>query len=225
MNTTNALVARLQKLESAVVADVMDTMGLEHQVPAPGLLPVRRHSTMAGPVICAAGSDTVSEGLPTFALDDAIYPGGILVIDTDQCSGGAIIGDNMVTSMVNRGAAGFIVDGGIRDAAEFEQLEQPVFYRYTSPLNAHKYWRLTAVEQPITLPGVRGPVNINPGDLLLADADGIVVLPIAHAAQIIADAEIHLATENSIKQGLVAGGDRKTVTQAAGRLKHVQRLG
>ncbi len=225
MPDTQSLVERLFALESAVVADVMDTMGLLNQVLAPGLLAVGQVRKMAGPVICATGSEHDNEpALPTFGLDAAVYPGGIVVIDTGSCSRGAVIGDNMVTSMRLRGAAGFVIDGGIRDYADFQQLDTPVFYRYASSVNAHKYWHFTSFDSAITLPGVRAEVTLAPGDLLLADDDGIAVVPRQHAAQIIADAEIHLQTENSIKQGLLEGGDRETVTRAARRLQHVQPL-
>lgn len=225
MHETESLVERLSRLESAVVADVMDAMGLEHQVTAADIRPVRPGSKMAGPAVCAAGSEAAdARALPTFGLDAAVYPGGIVVIDTGNCERGAVIGDNMVASMVGRGARGFIVDGGIRDSADFLSLEEPVFCRYHSPLNAHKYWHFTAFEEPITLRGIRADVTVHPGDLLLADSDGIAVLPRQYAAQIIADGEIHMQTENGIKQALLAGGDRETVTRAAGRLQHVKPL-
>ncbi|MFV0278239.1 MAG: RraA family protein [Parahaliea sp.] len=219
------LAERLLQLESAVVADVLEAAGLDSQSLAADIRPVRTGSKMAGPAICAAGSQNYGERKPpSFELDDTIYPGGILIIDTDRCERGAIIGDNMVASMVNRGAAGFIVDGGIRDYADFVELPQPVFYRYACPISAHRDWGFTSFEQPITLRGMRDDVTINPGDLLLADGDGVVVVPRRHALQIIEDAEVHMATENSIKQALLRGEDRRTVTSAAGRLKHVRPL-
>lgn len=225
MENIESLTSRLLSLESAVVADVMDTMGLENQILAADLRPVRSGSKMAGPAICAAGTeDHGGRGLPTYGLDDAVYPGGIVVIDSDNCETGALIGDNMVTSMMNRGARGFVVDGGIRDAADFADLSAPVFYRYISSVNAHRYWRFTAFEEAVSLRGIRGTVMVHPGDLLLADQDGIAILPKKYAAQIIADAEIHMCTEAGIKKELLAGGDRKAVTLAAQRLQHVRPL-
>lgn len=225
MTDTASLTQRLQQLESAVVADVMVTMGLEGQVVAPDLRALDRHWKIAGPAICARGTDQPGPtGLSTFGLDEAIYPGGIVVIDTDGCEWGAILGDNMVTSMTDRGARGFVVDGGIRDGNDFLAMQTPVFCRYSTPINAHKYWRFTAFEKPVTLRGIWRDVTVNPGDLLIGDADGIAVLPRLHAERIIADAEIHQRTENGIKEALLAGGDRKAVTEAAGRLKHVAPL-
>ena len=225
MNDTQLLSARLKQLESAVVADVMTSMGLEAQIPAYDIRPLTTEWKIAGPAICARGSDKTSvEGVSTYGLDDSIYAGGIVVIDTDNCMRGAVIGDNMTTSMVMRGAAGFIVDGGIRDYQEFINDDVPVFCRYTSPINAHKYWHFTEFEKPIRLRGIWNDVIVNPGDLIIGDADGIAVIPRQHAEQIIGYSEIHLQTENNIKKALVKGEIRENVTGKAKRLQHVKPL-
>jgi regulator of RNase E activity RraA len=225
MNETKSLITRLEALESAVIADIMTTMGLENQVAAHSIRPLNTNWKMVGPAICAKGTDNPdSEGVATFGLDDSIYPGGVVVIDTDNCDRGAIIGDNMMTSMIGRGAVGFIVDGGIRDYQEFIDTDTPVFCRYASPVNAHKYWHFTEFETPITIKGIWGDITVNPGDLILADADGISVIPLQYAERIIADAEIHQATENSIKSALLKSSDRESITAASNRLQHVKPL-
>ena len=223
MGDNNSLTTRLEALESAVVADVLIAMGFENQVAAHNIRPLNTNWKIAGPAICAKGTDNPdSESVPTFGLDDSVYPGGIVVIDTDNCNRGAIIGDNMVTSMVKRGAVGFIVDGGIRDYQEFIDTDTPVFCRYTAPVNAYKFWHFTAFETPITLSGIWDDITVSPGDLIIGDADGISVIPQQYAEQVIADAEIHQATENSIKSGLLKNGDRKSITDASKRLQHVK---
>lgn len=223
------LIQRLAALESAVVADVMVAMGLHQQILSPDLLPLPREGGLAkriaGPAICAEGRENAGDdALPTFGLDQSIYPGGIVIINTNNCRKGAIIGDNMATSMKNNGAIGFITDGGIRDAEEFMHEDLPVFHGYRTPINAHKYWSFTSFEQPIKMPGIWGEVSINPGDLIIADGDGVAVLPQQHAELIIEHSEKHLKTENSIKEGLLAGGDRETVSKENPRLSHVSPL-
>lgn len=225
-STRDNLILRLQKLEAAVVADVMVAMELYQQVLSPDLVPLPRKQGLvkriAGPAICAEGEENAGDkALPTFGLDQSVYRGGIVIINTNNCRKGAVIGDNMATSMKNNGAIGFITDGGIRDAEEFIQEDLPVFHRYRSPINTHKFWSFTSFEHPIKMPGIWGEVTIHPGDLILADGDGVVVLPYQQAETIIEHGEIHLKTENSIKQGLLAGGDRKTVSKQNPRLAHV----
>jgi len=216
------LLDRLSKLEAAAAADVMVAMGLENQVLAPDLRPVG-HSGMAGIALCVEGrTDVEMAGLPTFDLDALVTPGAVVVISTGGCEKGAIIGDNMVTSMVQRGARGFLLDGGIRDRGALAEGPAAVWCRYASPINAHRKWKYTAMDQPVTLPGIWGEVTIRPGDLILGDDDGVCVLPQEYAAQIIADAEIHMRAEAEIKAAIEAGGSRESATKASRRLQHVR---
>ena len=219
------LVTRLQTLEAAVVADVMSAMGFTNHVVSPDLTPIATSHTptIAGPAICALGQENAGDlAQATFKLDESVYPGGVVIIATQNCRKGAVIGDNMATSMKNQGAIGFITDGGIRDADAFESQEIPIYHSYRSPINAHQYWSFTQFECPVTLPGIWDEVCIAPGDLIIADGDGITVIPDQHAEAIISAAEIHLATENNIKQCLLEGMDRETATQQNPRLRHVK---
>lgn len=221
---TQALIQQLHKLESAVVADVMVAMGLERQILAPSFLSLMPLQKMVGPAICAKGQvDAGDNAKPSFGLDAVAYPGGIVVIDSGNCQKGALIGDNMATSMKNNGAVGFIVDGGIRDIQEFQEMALPIVYKYTSPINAHKFFSFTDFEIPITLDGIWGPVSVNPGDLIIVDNDGGAVIPLPHAEQIISDSETHLHTENAIKSALLKGDTRENASAAFPRLRHVKK--
>ena len=218
------LINRLNTLEAAVVADVMVAMGLECQVLASSFLSLGLNETLIGPAICAKGSiHAGNNAKPTFELDDCVYPGGIVVIDSNNCQKGALIGDNMATSMKNSGAIGFIVDGGIRDAMEFLTLELPVFYKYRTPINAHKFFSFTDFEVPINVEGIWGNVTINPGDLIIADSDGCAIIPLQHAEQIISDSAIHQQTENNIKSAIEKGESRRNASTKFPRLQHIKK--
>nr|WP_321490496.1 RraA family protein [uncultured Hyphomonas sp.] len=224
MMSDRPLLERLSNLETAAAADVMVAMGLEAQVLAPSLQPLGG-ARMAGFALCAEGREGTDEpGLPTFDLDALVSPGAIVVIATAECGKGAIIGDNMVTSMVQAGARGFLLDGGIRDREALASGPVPVWCRYASPINAHRKWKYTAMGQPVTLPGIWGDVEIRPGDLILGDADGVVVLPREHAEQIVHDAEIHMRAEADIKTAIEAGEGRESATKSSRRLQHVRPL-
>ncbi len=222
-DNTQALINRLNTLEAAVIADVMVAMGFESHVLAPSFLSLGLNERLIGPAICAKGRvDAGIDAKPTFELDESVYPGGIVVIDADNCQKGALIGDNMAISMKNNGAIGFIVDGGIRDAVEFLTLKLPIFYKYKTPINAHKFFSFTDFEVPISIDGIWGAVTINPGDLIIADTDGCSIIPLQHAEQIITDSEIHQQTENSIKSALEKGETRKNASAKFPRLQHVK---
>jgi regulator of RNase E activity RraA len=222
--TEEPLWVRLSELEAAAIADVLVAMGLETQVLAADLRPLGA-AKMAGVALCAEGGEGGGQpAIPTFELDDLVTPGAVVVIATNGCDKGAIIGDNMVTSMVRAGARGFLLDGGVRDREALVDGPVPVWCRYASPINAHRKWKYTAMNRPVTLPGIWGDVEIRPGDLILGDEDGVVVLPQEHAAQIIHDAEIHMRAEADIKAAIEAGESRETATKSSRRLQHVRPL-
>lgn len=218
------LMTRLAALDAAALADVMTTMGLEHQVLSPAFKPLAAGAKLCGPALCAQGGVGAAANIATFDLDDAVFDGAVVLIDTGRCELGAIMGENMFLSMGARGARGFVVDGGVRDAAALSALKAAVFCRYTSPINAHRRWRYTAIGAPITLPGVAGDVLVNPQDLVFGDEDGICIIPAAYAAEIVEWAEIHAKTEAGIAEAIKAGTPRRQATEASGRLKHVRVL-
>ncbi len=223
-DSTQTQIDRLNSIEAAVVADVMVAMGLELQVLAPSFLSLGLNERLIGPAICAKGRvDAGDDAKTTFGLDDSVYPGGIVVIDSNNCQKGALIGDNMATSMKNNGAIGFIVDGGIRDDVEFLALKLPIYYKYKTPINAHKFFSFTDFEVPISLDGIWGTVTVNPGDLIIADSDGCAIIPRQHAEQIITHSEIHQQTENNIKSALENGKTRKSASAEFPRLQHVKK--
>lgn len=220
------LIERLRSLDSATLADVMTAMGLRAQVLSPALRPTNTACVRsAGVAVCARGSNTPgAAALPSFRLDDAVTPGSFVLIDTDACETGAIIGGNMVASMLKQGATGFIVDGGIRDFDELSACGVPMFRRYDTPISAHGRWKYTSVNQPITLPGILDPVRIEPGDLILSDSDGIVVLPQKYSELIVGYAERHIQSESAISRAIASGEARETATRNNPRLTYVVAL-
>jgi len=220
---TQGLIERLLRLDSATLADVMTAMGLHGQVLSPALRPVNEACVRsAGRAICGRGSNTPGAStISSFRLDEAVQPGSFVVIDTDACDTGAIIGGNMVASMLKQGAAGFIVDGGIRDAEELAACGAPVYRRFDTPVSAHGRWKYTSVNEPITLPGIRDAVRIEAGDLVLSDSDGIVILPQRHAELIIGYGERHIGSESAIRQAIADGESREIATQKNPRLHYV----
>lgn len=112
----------------------------------------------------------------------------------------------------------------MRDADEIRGLGFPVFSAAVTPINASRRWRLTEADATIRLPGQSGlPVAVAPGDLILADADGVVVVPAAAAEQVIADAEELQRIEARIGEALRAGGRRAEVFKANPRFAHIRR--
>ncbi|MGB3308940.1 MAG: RraA family protein [Nodosilinea sp.] len=122
----------------------------------------------AFPVSCPAGDNLM--------LHAAIYrapPGAVIVVqagDTDY----AMAGGNVCAIAQKRGIAGFVIDGVIRDIAEVREAQFPVFARGLMPVPGQKK-QLGRLSQPI----VCGGVPVSPGDVVVADEEGIVVIPVA----------------------------------------------
>lgn len=114
-------------------------------------------------------------------LHAAIYraaPGAVIVVQAGDCDY-AMAGGNVCATAQQRGIAGFVIDGVIRDVAEVRDAEFPVFARGTSPVPGGKK-TLGTLNQPVTCGGVR----VRPGDMVIADEEGIAVVPEAQREEI-----------------------------------------
>ncbi|GAA2338105.1 RraA family protein [Dactylosporangium salmoneum] len=131
---------------------------------------------------------------------EAAAPGDVVVVD----GGGrptALAGELFARAAENRGLAGLIVDGGYRDLGYVATCELPVYSRHVTPM-AGTTARPGALNEPVTC----GGVTVRPGDLILADLDGIVVLDPAAAPAVLAAAAELKATEARALARLAEGG-------------------
>lgn len=223
------LVERLERLETGQVSDVLDDAGLPHHALASHLAPLAPGRRFAGRAACVAGEAIVQTvhprpSVPADALEQVVGPDTVLVIATAGFTGGACIGGFVAYSLKREGCRGMITDGAIRDADEIRELDFPVYAAAVTPINGARRWRLTAMDAEVAMPGQGGTsVRIRPGDLILADGDGIVVVPAEVAEQIIADSEELMRIERRIGEGLRAGGRRPDVFKANPRFAHVRK--
>lgn len=115
---------------------------------------------------------------------EAVPEGHVLVMDARQDASAATAGAILATRLMVRGVAGLVSDGGLRDTAEIRALELPVFVKAASaPTNLIKHH---AVD--MNLPIGCGGVPVYPGDIIVGDEDGIVVVPQEIANEIAAEA-------------------------------------
>lgn len=224
------LTARLLKLPAAVISDVLGEMGLRHQVLSPAIKPLDPASRIAGPAFCIRGEEGPEKparaGVPkvSFEMDRRLYPACIAVIDSGGCRSNATVGGNVAMSFRLRGCGGLVTDGAVRDAAEFEEVGLPAFCSFTTPLAPKGRWHYSEIEVPVMLPGQTRPtVAIRPGDFLVGDRDGVVVIPQELAEKVAADAEVVERAEARIKAGLQAGADREDVYAQNDRFSHIRR--
>jgi regulator of RNase E activity RraA len=100
-----------------------------------------------------------------------------------------------------RGVRGYIVDGGCRDNAFIRKLKFPVFARLQTPRDIAGAWTIESLEEPIEIEGV--PVRT--GDFVLADIDGIVVIPQEQADSVISEVHRVMNTENLVRKAILSG--------------------
>jgi regulator of RNase E activity RraA len=128
-------------------------------------------------------------------------PGAVLVIDSRKDARAASAGSILVTRLMKRGVAGVVTDGGFRDAAEIAKLDIPAFHhRPSAPTNLTQHQALD-----INVPIGCGDAPVWPGDVIVGDADGCVVIP-AHLADEIANEAVEMtAFEDFVTEKVLEG--------------------
>lgn len=125
---------------------------------------------------------------------DAAAPGSVYVMVLEDGADYAGIGGLMITAMKFRGFAGAIVDGSVRDTPQIRRLQFPVFSRGVVPSTTINHYRVVGTNIPVTCAGVR----VTPGDIIVADEDGVAAVPRARAADILKKAQDLDNTEHSM---------------------------
>jgi regulator of RNase E activity RraA len=140
---------------------------------------------------------------------DLAAPGDIIVVDAGGVLTTAIIGDIMSSLAEKRGAAGMVIYGAIRDAAEIRSRRFPVYACGVTHRGPYKNGP-GEINAPIALDGM----VVNPGDIIVGDEDGVVAVPQEHAEEVLALAEAQLAKETATLKAIAKGkADRRWVDE------------
>lgn len=185
-------------LRHRTVAGIADIAGKQHVLPA-GLAAITPGLSVCGPMIICRGVDV----LVRRAAIDLAQPGDVLLVAAGDRTDRACFGAATAEHMRARGIAGIIVDGAVRDVAELRRLGFPTFAKAVTARN-YDYpvdLREGAVNLPVDLDGHR----VNPGDLMAADDDGVLVIPRTHLSGLAARVAESAAVEDA-KWALRLGG-------------------
>lgn len=194
---------RLDKLYSAVVADVLDKLGYRQQSMRPAIRPLYPEARTVGfamTVQCVPAQVIAPESpyAGELAAVDALQKDDVMVVSSGEWS---FWGELLSTAARYRGCRGVILDGFTRDTRKIREMGFPVFCRGIHPADSLGRLDVTGHNQRIDC----GGVVIDPGDLVLADEDGVVVIPQAIAEQALTQAEEKVRGENLVREKLAEG--------------------
>ena len=201
------LAERLARCYSGVIYDVLRARGHTQCIVSPQIVPLDVAMVAAGPVFTVRGlpDATVSahESLLRWTeLLSRAPPGHVVMVQGNDAER-ALMGELSAETLQFRGVRGYIVDGGCRDTAFIRRLGFPVFCDKATPRDIVGAWVPVAYDEPINF----GQVVVRAGDHVLADCDGIVVIPAAMAAEVVAAAEVAMATEDKVRAAILSGVD------------------
>ena len=200
------LVDRLAAIPySGAISDILDEMGLRNQVLPSAIQATQPGYTVVGRALTVSGEPAPGRArddyfLPLLNMLGSIQPGDVVVSQPND-NLVAHFGELCCETARYRGGRGAVIDGGARDLAYANKLDFPVFARYRTPQDVVGRWRMTGCNVPITI----GQVVIHPGDYVLGDLDGVVIIPRLSAEEVIAKAESLIHTEDQVRKAILEG--------------------
>ncbi|WP_374664303.1 RraA family protein [Ramlibacter sp.] len=212
-----ALVRQAAEFQAAILADVNGRRGALHG----RIAPLRPRMKLAGSALTVEVRP--GDNLMIHAAIAMAQPGDVLVIDGKGDQTAALMGTIMMTACQKIGVAGVVIDGAARDSVEIDEMDYPVFSVGTNPNGPTKNVP-GRVGHPITC----GGVTVRSGDLVVADADGVVVIDRERVEALLPLARKKVQDEAKriaqIQQGDVAAPWLAAALRAAGVLKEGETL-
>ncbi|EMY32739.1 hypothetical protein D477_018556 [Arthrobacter crystallopoietes BAB-32] len=191
------LVARLAALPAANIGDAMERLGVADSA----IQAIWPGAKLAGPAFTVWVAAGDNQGI--HASLAAASPGDVVVVSGGGDTSRALLGELIGERAISAGLAGFALDGAARDAEVLGEIGLPVFARATSPAGPYKNGPFR-----IAVPIAFGGVPVLPGDIIVGDSDGVVIVPCDRAAEIATAAEAVFADEAARRARIIA--DRAT---------------
>ncbi len=211
------LSARLARCYTGVVYDVLRGRGITECVLPASIVPLDVAMVAAGPVFTVRGMPDAAvsahQSLLRWTELLSRSPKGHVVMMQGHDAERALMGELSAETLQFRGVRGYIVDGGCRDTGFIRKIGFPVFCDKATPRDIVGAWVPVAYDEPISY----GQVVARPGDYVLADCDGIVVIPGAIAAEVIEAAGAAMRTEDKVRAAILSGVDPQQAYLAHGK--------
>jgi 4-hydroxy-4-methyl-2-oxoglutarate aldolase len=202
---TDGVVVRKVPRVPAAIVDELGAAGVAtvHEAGAGGLLdpaitPIQQGARVGGSAVtvsCAPG-----DNIMVHAAAEVIEPGDILVIATTSPADNGLFGELLATSVMTRNCAGVVVDGGVRDISDLRRMGLPVWSRVV-----HAAGTVKTTPGSVNVPVTCGGVTVSPGDVVVADDDGVVIVQRDQALEVLEAARVRLAREYETRARLASG--------------------
>jgi regulator of RNase E activity RraA len=194
-DTGTALVAEFRRVEAASVSDALEQITGKRMYMSHHMQPIftTRFAGLARTVLLKKDEGNTDPGALSgmLAAIDEGSTDSVYVMSVEDGADIAGMGGLMGTAMAARGYAGAVIDGGVRDVAYLRKIGFPVYATGIVPSTSVHHYRFSGSQVPLVCDGV----TVNPGDIVVADSDGVVVVPIAQA-----EAVLKLAQQMDFKE-------------------------
>lgn len=211
---------RFLAVEAANVSDVLDEMGIRDQ----GLSP--QIQAVTGGVVAGFAYTIIGQMAPYEGQGDAKKMEACHGIGPDDVSvwsgngtGVCYFGELIALGMVERGSTGAVLDGGLRDVGALRDHGFSAFAAYRSAVQSIGRWRVIGHQVPAYVSGATSRwVVVNPGDFVLGDGDGVIIVPQSVIDEVLEKTEAMTLTENNVRASLRGG---MTLEQALEQYGHI----
>lgn len=194
-----------EHMYSAVVCDALDAVGFQNQASRAQLRHMTVNHIIVGRCRTSLWADLFHEDPQPYELElqavDSCEPDEVLIAAAGGSMRSGIWGELLTAAVRNGGCVGAIVDGAVRDVAKIRAMDFPVLARGTCPYDSKDRQRVIDCDVPVEIEGV----VFRPGDLVVADEDGIVVVPQAVEAEVLRLAWEKVHAENEVRDAIRAG--------------------
>ncbi len=196
-NIERADAAVIERLGAAGTATVHEAIGRVGYV-GPHLRPIQADTKIAGSAITVLSHP--GDNMMIHAAVDVCQDGDILVVANTAPSTHGMFGDLLATSLMARGVRGLVIDAGVRDTADLRAMGFPVWAQHVSCQGTVKN-----TPGSVNVPVILGGVTVQPGDVICADDDGVVVVERADAPWALEQSDARLEKEAVMRDRLAAG--------------------
>ena len=194
-----------ESLYSAVISDALDGLGYTNQCPRVQLRPYTGIDKIVGRCKTTLWADMAHEDPKPYELElravDSCERNDVIIAAANGSLRAGIWGELLSTAARNAGCIGAIVHGAVRDVSKMTEMGFPVFAAGTNPLDSLNRQRVIDMDVTVEMGGVR----INPGDLIFADLDGVVVVPREVEPEVLERAWAKVTDENRTRDAIKGG--------------------